>query len=106
MSKTDFGNKCLILGNLWVDYRDDAEEDEGWNEFFTYADIGLPLAYMLSHGIANPNDESNRFIDETWTVFCELLDIDPEGEYYYLTECFEASPLPQTPIDDDEDDEE
>jgi hypothetical protein len=51
-SGTTFDNKALILGQLWVNNK---EEDE-WNEFFEYNDLGLPLAFaydmrnLLAHG--------------------------------------------------------
>lgn len=103
MYKTGFSDKCAILGTLWVNYREEAEADkDGWAEFFKYADIGLPLAYIISTEIARSGKESVRFIDETWEMFCQLIDINPEDKYASLTDCFNASPN-YTRVDDEED---
>jgi len=105
-SKTPFSNKCLILGTLWLNYREEAAQNEAWSDFFSYNDIGLPLAYMIAEGFVTPNDDSTgeEIIEETWTLFCEYIDIDPEGEYKDIAEAFGASPNP--PLEDEEDSEE
>lgn len=97
MSKTAFSNKCSILGDLWLYYRADAEADENWSEFFAWADIALPLSHMVSQGLANipateKGMESERFIEEAWKTFCEIISIDPDASYEHLGECWEASP--------------
>lgn len=102
MYKTGFSEKCSIMGALWVNYRQDLQDNDGWREFLDYADIGLPLAYILSTDVAKPNKESVRYINETWEVFCQLLDIDPEYKYNNLSECFDASP--NSDVEDDEED--
>lgn len=96
--------QCVALGELWLFYREDAKHNEAWNDFFEWADIGLPLAYMISQDLADPKEEAETFIEETWEAFCEMISIDPEGDYDNLAECFEASPNP--PLDREEEIEE
>jgi len=96
MSKTPFSNKCLILGTLWLNYREDAASNEAWSLFFSYNDIGLPMSYMIAEGFVNLNEESagEEIIEETWQGFCEYINIDPDAEYNDIAAAFDASPNP------------
>jgi hypothetical protein len=96
MNKTSFSEKCNILGDLWLYYREDAKNNDAWNEFFIVNDISLPLAYMIAKDIAlvSGDGSAEEFIDETWNSFCEYINIDPEGWYKDLGEAFAASNNP------------
>lgn len=73
----DFSSKCDILGELWFSYR----EDEAFTDFIEYNDIGLPLAYLVSQKLAKPEPQGEIYINETWDLFLEALDCDPNLEY-------------------------
>jgi len=95
MSKTTFSNKCAILGELWMWHKD--TDDEVWSEFFDWADIGLPLAFMIKQGYATAKDKGKASVEECWKIFCEMIDIDPDLRYESLEDAFDASgndPLP------------
>lgn len=92
MSKTAFSNKCAILGELWLFYREDAKHDEAWSEFFRWTDVGLPLAYMIWQGIAGIKKGQENYINEPWNTFCAMIDIDPNANYSSLADCFFVSP--------------
>lgn len=97
MSKTPFSSKCEILGDLWLYYREDAQSDPNWSEFFEWADIALPLSHMVSQGLAilpatEGGMEAEKFIEDAWTTFCELISIDADAQYNTLGQCWEASP--------------
>jgi hypothetical protein len=95
MSKTTFSDKCRILGDFWLDYREDASKDENWAKFFEYADMGLPLAFLIDRGYAdNATDIGTEVIDETWNVFCEMCDVDADAAYITVADVFDASPQP------------
>lgn len=89
-TKTAFSTKCEILGNLWMWYKD--TDHENWKEFFTWADLGLPLAYTVWQNLATAKTEGKSIVEETWNVFCELIDIDPNGQYTDLASAMDASP--------------
>lgn len=93
MSKTTFSNKCLILGTLWNEYREEAKENEIWNSFFVWADIGLPLAHFAAEGMATIKSDAKHYVEDTWTEFCNVLDIEQEASYQTLWDCFDASPF-------------
>lgn len=96
MNKTSFSEKCRILGDLWLYYRNDIETSPEWQDFFGYNDISLPSAYMIASDILIPSGDSRveQFIDETWEMFCEYIEIDPDGWYQSLDEAFGASSRP------------
>lgn len=99
MPKTPFSDKCNVLGELWLYYREDAREHEEWAQFFDWADIALPLSYMLWQNLAvlpatNDGSYSEKIIEETWITFCEMISIDPNDEYADLGDAWNASPNP------------
>ncbi len=92
--KTEFKNKCLILADLWLNYRD----DEHWDDYISYNDLGLPLAYMIANGIVQEEDSSigHSFINEAFTLLLAGLGIEDEGfelldDVLEVAEGFEAS---------------
>lgn len=75
MSETTSENKASILSELWMNYRD----DENFEDFVNYNDLGLPLAYAISAGIVKPTEMSDKFIDETFTLLLASLEVEDEG---------------------------
>ena len=92
----DFSTKCNVLGTLWAYYRDDIEGSESWQDFFKYNDVALPLAYMIDNGYATmiEDSEAPSFINETWEMFCEYINIPADGDYKNIGEAFDASTQP------------
>ena len=74
MTTTTFENKCLILSDLWLNYRN----NEDFIDFIEYNDLGLPLAYALSEGIVNGTELSTKFIDETFDLLLAGIGVDDE----------------------------
>jgi hypothetical protein len=73
--ETTFENKCAVLSELWLNNRD----DEQFEDFIAYNDIGLPLAYILDNDIAEVNETSENFINETFDLLLVLLEIEDQG---------------------------
>jgi hypothetical protein len=72
---TNFEDKALILGQLWINYKG---EDE-WADFFEYNDLGLPLAFAFAEGIVNHTPTLEQYINETWDLFIEGLNVEDTG---------------------------
>ena len=73
--ETTFSDKANILADLWLNYRDDEE----FQDFINYNDLGLPLAYAFANNIidtATPMLE--QFINETFALLLSGLDIDKD----------------------------
>ena len=75
MSMTTQESKADILSELWLGYKN----DQNFEDFFSYNDLGLPLAYAISNGIVKATDMSNKFIDETFSLLLASLEIEDEG---------------------------
>lgn len=84
---TNFGDKLGILADLWINYKSDDE----FADFVEYNDIGLPLAYCIHTELAQPGEQAEMFIDETFNLLCGALGIDPDKEYETLNQMFEES---------------
>ena len=75
MLTTTFDNKALILGQLWIQFKGDDE----FSDFFEYNDLGLPLAFAFAEGIINHTPTLEQYINETWDLFLEGLDVEDTG---------------------------
>ena len=73
--KTTFEAQCDILGRLWIEHR----EDEDFEDFVEYNDLGLPLAYFISEGVALPTPLAETYIGETFELLISALDIEDTG---------------------------
>ena len=72
---TPFSNKADILAEFWIDYKNDTQ----FEDFITYNDLGLPLAYAVSVGIVESTALSDNFINETFEMFLEILSLKDTG---------------------------
>lgn len=72
---TEYKIKIEILAELWMNSR----EDEEFEKFFSYNDLGLPLAYALREGIVPSTGKASNFINETFASLLSTLEIEDEG---------------------------
>jgi hypothetical protein len=72
---TDFSNICDILGELYSNHKD----DEQFQEFIQYNDLGLPLAYFAKDELSTPTEQGVRYIMETWKEFLDSFGADDTG---------------------------
>ncbi len=75
MSMTTQETKAEILSDLWLGYKN----DQNFEDFFAYNDLGLPLAYAVANGIVKATELSNKFINETFDLLLASLEIEDEG---------------------------
>lgn len=68
-------NKCRILAELWMDYRDEEE----FQDFIQYNDLGLPLAYAMAEGIVERSDLASNFINEAYDILLSALGVEDTG---------------------------
>jgi hypothetical protein len=87
MSETTSENKALILSELWLGYK----SDQNFEDFFSYNDLGLPLAYAVANGIVKGTDMSSKFIDETFALLLASLEVEDEG-FSDLDDIFISAP--------------
>lgn len=77
---TSFENRCMILSELWMEYRDQVE----FTDFVEYNDLGLPLSFLLDEGIVLPTDRSTMMINETFDLFLATLGRETDEGYESL----------------------
>ncbi len=73
--ETDFKEKCQILSDLWLNHKD----DEAFQDFIRYNDLGLPLAYSLSEEIVQETEAAREFVEATFSLLLSGLDIEDQG---------------------------
>jgi hypothetical protein len=67
---TDFITQCVILGELYSNYKDAKD----FKAFIEYNDLGLPLAYLTAEGlIVEVSDDGRRYIIDTFEMFLESI---------------------------------
>lgn len=72
---TPIEKKFEILADLWINYRN----EEDFQEFVEYNDLGLPLAYATHEGIIEITEESAKFIEETFAILLAGLELEDTG---------------------------
>lgn len=72
---TPIETRTSILADLWLNYR----QDEEFQDFMAYNDIGLPLAFAITEDFVKGTEVSTRFINETFDLLLAGLEVeDPE----------------------------
>lgn len=84
---TDFSNKVNILSDLWINYRD----DEQFEDFCDYNDLGLPLAYLMDNGLATASELGNKYIEETFGLLLTVLEIKEDTGFEGLDEMLDRA---------------
>jgi hypothetical protein len=77
---TTLDNKIAILADLWLNYKD----DENFEDFIHYNDLGLPLAYAINEGIVDKKDLAIGLVEETFSLLLAGLELSEEDEYLTL----------------------
>lgn len=78
--KTSFEAKCEILGDVWLNYRD----DEDFIDFVEYNDLGLPLAYAIATDIIEPTEQAMKFVNETFELLLAGLEVEEDTGFESL----------------------
>ena len=84
----NFENKCEILADLWLNFRD----DEDLADFVEYNDLGLPLAYLIYEELVIPTELCEPHVEETYNLLAKSLGLDLDQDFATLQEMFNASP--------------
>lgn len=72
MMEYELSDMCLILGEFYMREK----QDEDFGEFFRYNDVALPLAYLVASNLAEPTEQGEQYIRETWNMFSEALGLE------------------------------
>jgi len=72
---TTFDSKCDILSDLWIQYKGDSQ----FEDFISYNDLGLPLAYAIATNIIDKTAKSEVLVNETFDLLLQSLNLTDEG---------------------------
>ena len=68
----EFADKAGILGQLWIDFRD----DNNFSAFMEYNDIGVPMAYYVAEGLVTGlTPLGEQYVEESIDMMFKLLEI-------------------------------
>ena len=73
----DSRSKAEIL----VQFTQDSFNDEVYEDFFDYNDLGIPMAIAIIQDLVILTDAGELLLNETWKEMCDLFGADPDGEY-------------------------
>lgn len=82
-----FTKKCQILSELWLDYR----QDEQFQDFIEYNDIGLPLSYFVEAEIVQSTGIAEEYISETFRLLVVALGLEPNTDWESLNEMLDQA---------------
>jgi hypothetical protein len=71
----NLADKAGIVGQLWIEFRN----DEDFEQFMEYNDIGCPMGYMLAEGLVKElSPVGEEMLEETFKMFLSLIEISEE----------------------------
>jgi len=73
--ETNFSSKCDILAELWLDYRN----EEDFEDFVEYNDLGLPLAFAIAQDIIEVTPRAEIYVNEAFELLLAAIDIEDTG---------------------------
>lgn len=80
--------KCEIIEEFIRDHAELPTENNHLLQFLEINDLGIPLAQSVCYGLTTLTPEGEEIIEDTWTDFCSLLSVNPNGEYDELSDMF------------------
>lgn len=81
---TSFEDACSILAELWINYK----EEKTFEDFISYNDLGLPLAFLVDSELVTPTELAKKYIEETWFILLKSLDINDDIGFTCLEDLF------------------
>lgn len=81
---TSFEDVCSILAELWINHK----EEKNFEDFISYNDLGLPIAFAIDSELVIANDIAKKYIEETWFILLKSLDINEDIGFTCLEDLF------------------
>lgn len=85
---TTFDNQCLILQEVWMEYRD----SDDMAEFMDYFDLAFPLAFSFREGIATPTETGKTVINDCWVSLLGSLGVNEDTGFESLEDLISLGP--------------
>ena len=75
---------CFEKAQIIVEFAEKFSSEGKFKDFFTYNDLGVPLATSFVNDLIELKRGGINVIDETYAGICELFDGDEEIDYENL----------------------
>ena len=89
MDKTLFSKKCEIVGEAASEW----DRSDTFQQFFIDYDLGSAYAFGVWQKEITLMPKAERYVEEVWEAFCELLGVDHHGDYSSLDNLLEIADL-------------
>ena len=83
-NNTPFDTRCDILAEIWVNYKNDPQLED----FVTYNDLGLPIAYAISADIVTSSPKAEIFVNETFSLLLTAVGHEDDSGFDSLADVF------------------
>jgi hypothetical protein len=83
-SVTEFEDICIILSDLWLNYK----KEKTFQDFISYNDVGLPLAYFIDSELVDPTELAKQYVRETWDLLLQSLNVKKDIGWKSLEDLF------------------
>jgi hypothetical protein len=71
-----------------IQFTQDNFDDEQYDEFFDYNDLGVPLAVAIHNGLVILTSQGIELFNETWEDLCKLFNKDPQENYESIDDIY------------------
>lgn len=71
---------------ILVDFIQSYLDDEEFEDFFIYNDLGVPMAVMYKNNLIIPTSEGENLLQETYSDLCDLFGANPDDDYENLND--------------------
>lgn len=81
----ELNEKAYILTDFTIEF----SNDESYQEFFDYNDLGIPIAVALANDLVILTQAGEDLLNETWRYLCELFSKNHEDYFESLDDILE-----------------
>jgi uncharacterized metal-binding protein len=67
--------------NIVAEFGADNAENNNYEDFFIYNDLGIPMCVMLINDMVTITPVGAEIIEETYTMLCEIVGVDKEKDF-------------------------
>lgn len=78
--------ELIDKANILIEFIQQYSNDNDYDDFFIYNDLGLPMAICFTNGLIELKQEGIELLNETYLELCLLFDADENEDYEDLDE--------------------
>ena len=76
--------ELIDKANILVEFIQDYSNDNDYDDFFIYNDLGLPIAICYVNNLIDFKNDGEELINETYKELCDLFNADENEDYESL----------------------